>query len=184
MSKRGQWSGMSWVDGQDRQLPGPSRSFGMAAPLALGAAQTNVLTTLRVASTGGSRSVKPSYFYTDDTPGIKVSPVSLGHGAPSLRFWMHGVGSPECIGSVIVRFSLEPLTKCQSTESDVQRFVQIVVLGLSCGFIMFVAMLHIVGKVCRAGSCRTSNSSMITTQDSLSPAENARTRFSLSHHAS
>jgi len=79
--------------------------------------------------TGGSGKQQSQNYYTDDTPGLKISPVrktALGLRGLVLK------NKFECVSLILTSASL---------------YAQVVVIGMSIGFIIFVTALHIYGKV-------------------------------------
>lgn len=85
---------------------------------------------------GGNRMSSLMNFYTDDSPGLKISPVGamaisgviqMSWGAAGCRLW-------EFASTAL---TLHPLLCC----------MQVAVIVMSLGYIFFVTVLHIIGKV-------------------------------------
>jgi len=69
-------------------------------------------------------------FYTDESPGIKVSPVSIS-----------------VLDTTLARIGLAPRRATSTRTYQPWGYLQVAVMILSLGFIAFVTLLHIVGKV-------------------------------------
>lgn len=89
----------------------------------------------REASGGSSRKQQTMNYYTDDSPGLKISPVRscvLKRSVPRLS--RRGAGEIVGLSSLLSTSCLVVLP-------------QVVVIGMSIGFICFVAVLHVIAKV-------------------------------------
>lgn len=80
-------------------------------------------------------------FYTDDSPGLKISPVS---------FWDQDVGSEHFSRRAFPCERVFPVYRLY-LKFSICSPLQVVVIGMSLGFILFVTILHFVGKVRQRG---------------------------------
>lgn len=98
---------------------------------------------------GSSRKMSQNVmnFYTDDSPGLKISPVSAaGPSRPWMRLY-YAVGS--CRQAQAWGNGLDVNGCLQDCDLRPLRPgpLQVLVIGMSLGFILFVTILHFVGKV-------------------------------------